>query len=140
MFVFLLCVLSIKSPKDNFVKDIYEGLVDEQPVNNNKPDYMLKPGEMAVPGYTDLYITSGECVYLNNPKENQVTFKYIVKLADSEEILYESKEIPGGKADQWYPTLKPGKYKVDFYIQTTRKDGKSGVTPYLPDINLEIYE
>lgn len=129
----------IKNPDKNVVKTVIDDFVDERPVTNNKPDEMLKPGEMAVPGYTNLYIYKGDAVYLNNPKVNSVTFKYIIKLNGSDKIIYESREIPAGKADEWYPTLDVGKYSVDFYIEVTRQDGSKGITPYIPNINLEIY-
>lgn len=128
------------NPVDNIIQNIYDGLVDEKPVTNNKPDKMLKPGEVKVPGYTNLYIEKGDAIYLNNPKDNTCTFKYIVKLSGKDDVIYESKDIPNGKADMWYPELTAGKYSVDFYIQITKKEGTKGITPYIPNINLEIFE
>lgn len=135
-----LIVKYSNNPDNSIITDIYEGLVDEKPVTNNKPDKMLKPGEVRVPGYTNLYIEKGDAIYLNNPKDNTCTFKYIVKLSGKDDIIYESKDIPNGKADMWYPDLEAGKYSVDFYIQITKKDGTKGITPYIPNINLEIYK
>jgi hypothetical protein len=140
LFTAFLLSDAIKNPENNIVQNIYDGLVDEKPVTNNKPDKMLKPGEVRVPGYTNLYIEKGDAIYLNNPKDNTCTFKYIVKLSGKDDIIYESKDIPNGKADMWYPELAAGKYSVDFYIQITKKDGTKGITPYIPNINLEIFE
>lgn len=147
-----LSMYTTKTPNNDNNEEITtnsDGLVDEIPVDNNKPDELLKPGQLLVPGYTNLYVkksynaetlNSKEVVYLNNPKGNKSTFVYVIKLAGTDEILFTSDSIPNGKADLWKPELEVGTYKVDFYIYTTKQDGSKGTTPYLPNINLEIYE
>lgn len=78
-------------------------------------------GQIEIAGYSSLSV-SGDAptIQLVNPQSNDVYFKYIIKPAGGDDLIFESKLIEPGKAYLWdaKSALDVGTHALDFYIQT----------------------
>ncbi len=98
------------------------------PVVNNKNEEFSKT--IKIPGFSIVNIEkdSDEVnIVLQNPDGNPCYFIYKLILDDNDEVLYESKLIPPGKAINGISlnkTFKEGEYKATFNVSTISiKDG-----------------
>ncbi|MDR1567829.1 MAG: hypothetical protein LBS33_04045 [Streptococcaceae bacterium] len=77
-----------------------------------------------ISGYPEVHITAGStemAIPLENPKGNPCYFKYTLKLADTDEVLYESGDIAPGKFVNTQTLSRPlekGEYDAVFEVRT----------------------
>ena len=95
--------------------------VDSPDVVSNGAVSKAGYGQIEIAGYAELSVDSkNQTIQLVNPNSNDVYFKYIIKKAGTDKVVFESKLIEPGKAFLWNAkkALKVGKHKLDFCIQT----------------------
>ena len=74
---------------------------------------------IAIPGYSNIYVTKGQKVDLVNPKDNTVLFKYTI--TENDKTIYETDYILPGEKVEWdaYKDLQgAGKHNISFNIST----------------------
>lgn len=98
--------------------DDWDGSVPEAPKGNAKAE------NIKLPGYPKIYLPAGQTeveMTLGNPEGNPCFFEYTLVLKDTEEVLYESKQVPPGEAiarATLNRALEAGEYPAVLQIKT----------------------
>lgn len=98
--------------------DDWDGTIPDAPKGDPTAD------SIAIPGYPQIYITPGQKdvdVAFANPEGNPCFFTFQLVLKDSQEVLYESKQVPPGEAIKTATLSRPldaGEYAAVLKIST----------------------
>lgn len=98
--------------------DDWDGSVPEAPKGNAKAE------NIKLPGYPKIYLPAGQTeveMTLGNPEGNPCFFEYTLVLKDTDEVLYESKQVPPGEAiakATLNRALEAGEYPAVLQIKT----------------------
>lgn len=96
----------------------WDGSVPDAPKGNAKAE------SIAIPGYPRIQLPAGQTeveLLLGNPEGNPCFFEYTLVLKDTNELLYESQQIPPGEAVAKVSLSKPldaGEYPAVLKIST----------------------
>lgn len=124
-----------------------DDFLDEAAISYQMPNGIKNtdPEQITVPVLTDLTWKKGEDTIeaaFANPDGNPCYFRYIVKLADTDEVIYESKYIePGTAIMEFRPTkqLSSGKYTIEISVKTVSlNDRESEMNGGAMDCNLTV--
>lgn len=121
--------------------------VDKSAVTYNFPDGVENKsgGEIMTPGYGDLVMKSDTDtikVNLKNIPGNPCYFKYVIEIADTNEIIYESDLIEPGKAVsevKLNKEMKEGTYPIRIWVHSyDLKDYTIELNKSKFDVNLKV--
>lgn len=123
MLLWILFGKHIKTPViDDSIGDI---------INSSEPDMN---GTITFPGFDSVYdLGKDDCLYMTNPKENDVYFEYSIVNANNNTEVYKSDMVPPDKSlpVKLYELLGSGTSNIKICINTYDIDTMQSCTPFI---------
>ncbi len=123
LVISLLClsslgIWSLMNPGKNLLDPKAQEYVPKIDIPKNSD-----PSKIAIPGYDSLRMPEGKISHFSlwNPETNPCYFKFVIKLDETGEQLYESKLVEPGKAvveQEFSKKLTAGRYAVTIVIKS----------------------